>query len=163
GWTPPATFVTCRTLPPSGSATYTCMSPPRFEMNAIRFPSGDQRGEFSVLSPPTSSVDAPDPSDGTTQMSALRFPVATSVVVVTYATIFPSGDSWGSETGTAASRSFSVIGRAANAGAAGASVARAATTARFSRMPPLSHAGPDVTPGLKARLHRCRPDLQGRV
>ena len=49
-------------------------------------PSGAQRGVFSVLSPPTSSFGGPEPSAGTTQMSALRLPVATSVVVRTNAT-----------------------------------------------------------------------------
>ena len=51
------------------------------------------------------------PSAGTIQMSALRFPVATSVVVRTNATDLPSGDSCGSDTRTVPMRSVMVIGR----------------------------------------------------
>src|SRR4051812_21987366 len=96
-------------------------------MNASR-PSGSQRGVFSVLSVAINAFGGDAPSAATTQMSVLRLPVATSVVVRVNATVRPSGDSCGSPTRTAASRSAIVIGRAANAGAAASRPANAAST-----------------------------------
>jgi hypothetical protein len=66
GCTPDASFVTCRMLPPSASATNACISPSRFEMNAMCLPSGAHRGVFSVLSPPINSFGALAPSAATT-------------------------------------------------------------------------------------------------
>src|SRR4029078_2333629 len=100
-----------RTLPPLMSATYTCGAPARGEIKAIFRPSGENRGVLSVLLPAISSFDGPDPSAGTIQMSALRSPDFTFVVVRTKLTREPSGDNCGSLTRTAASRSSIVIGR----------------------------------------------------
>src|SRR5436190_17534053 len=99
-------------------------------MNATCEPSGSQRGVFSLLSPPTSSRGAADPSAGTIQMSAFRLPVATSVVVRTNSTWRPSGESCGSLTRTAPSKSWMVMGRAAAAGAAHERSAAAHAAAR---------------------------------
>src|SRR6185436_18603391 len=106
-------------------------------MNARRLPSGDHRGEFSVFSPPTSSFGAPEPSAGTAQMSALRLPVGTSVIVRTNTTVLPSGESCGSETRTAPSRSAMVIGRAAKAETADRKTAAADAAAYQYFMTPI--------------------------
>src|SRR5207248_10962979 len=88
-------------------------SPSRVDMNAMWRPSGAQRGVSSLLPPAMSCRGGPEPSAGTTQMSALRVPLVRSVVVRTNATSLPSGDSCGSETRIAPIRSVIAIGRAA--------------------------------------------------
>src|SRR4051812_1970993 len=137
GCTPCGSLVTWRMLLPSASAMN--RSPPllRVEMNAIRRPSGDHRGVFSDLSPPIRRRGGAEPSAGTTQMSALRLPLATSVVVRTKATSLPSGESCGSDTRIAPIRSWIVIGRAAAAGAASSrSVATHQRPRKIHFMPP---------------------------
>src|SRR5204863_8123192 len=108
-------------------------SPSRVEMKARCLPSGAQRGVFSVLPPPINSVGAELPSAATTQMSAFRAPLATSVVVRTNATDLPSGDSCGSAMRTAPSKSWIVIARSANAGVA---AAKNATASKWDFMKP---------------------------
>ena len=53
----------------------------RFEMNAICFPSGVNRGEFSVLSPPINSLGGVDPLAGTVQIFGFLRPVSNAVAV----------------------------------------------------------------------------------
>src|SRR5688572_16120901 len=100
-------------------------------MNAIRLPSGDGRGVLSLLSAAINAFGADEPSEATVQMSALRAPLLRSVVVRTNRTDFPSAESCGSETRTAASRSSIVIARPlwARAGACAANTAAASAAA----------------------------------
>ena len=65
-------------------------------MKRTRLPSGKNRGELSFFSPPMNSVGGADPSAGTTQISALRRPDSSAVVVRTKSTRRPSGESCGS-------------------------------------------------------------------
>ncbi len=97
---------------PSASAVYTWGVPSRAEMKAMR-PLGRNRGESSLLGLWISGLGGADPSAGTTQMSGLRLPEARSVVVRTNKTRRWSGESWGSLTRTALSRSSSAMGRLA--------------------------------------------------
>src|SRR5437667_11602359 len=80
-------------------------------MNAICLPSGVNRGEFSVLSPPINSFDGADPSAGTDQMSAFLRPLSNAVVVRVNITCLPSGEIRGAETRFAVIKSSFVIGR----------------------------------------------------
>ena len=101
-------------------------------MNAIALPSGDQRGVFSVFSPAMSGCSAPPDRRrrGATQMSAFRLPADRSVVVRTNATVRPSGESCGSATRTASSRSRIVIARPDCARSASVPVPKTAATTR---------------------------------
>src|SRR3989442_15761576 len=80
-------------------------------MNAICLPSGVNRGEFSVLSPPINSFDGADPSAGSDQMSAFLRPLSNAVVMRVNITCLPSGEIRGSETRIAVIKLSIVIGR----------------------------------------------------
>src|SRR5262245_55336370 len=111
-------------------------------MKAIVLPSGAQRGVLSddgpVMSALLSDIPSP-PVVGATQMSAFRRPAGISVVVRTNATVRPSGESCGSVTRTATSRSWIVIARRACAASVTAThTQRQPTTATRARMGPRS-------------------------
>src|SRR5438093_4923485 len=80
-------------------------------MKTICLPSGVNRGEFSVFSPPVNTFGGADPSAGTDQMSAFLRPVSNAVVVRVNTTCLPSGEIRGSETRIAVIKSSIVIGR----------------------------------------------------
>src|SRR5438046_9619270 len=80
-------------------------------MKTICLPSGVNRGEFSVFSPPINSFDGADPSAGTDQMSAFLRPLSNAVVVRVNITCLPSGEIRGSETRIAVIKSSIIIGR----------------------------------------------------
>ena len=87
------------------------MPPSRVDRKASVRPSGENRGAVSLASPAINAFGGADPSAGTAQMSALRFPDLRSVVVRTNSTRLPSGASCGSVTRTAPIRSSIVIAR----------------------------------------------------
>src|SRR5262245_16714751 len=80
-------------------------------MNAIRLPSGVKRAVFSARSPAMSTFGDADPSEGTTQISELRFPESRAVVVLVKMTRLPSGEMSGSLTRMAVIKSSMVMGR----------------------------------------------------
>ena len=79
-------------------------------MNAMR-PLDMNRGVSSPFGPSMNGFGAAEPSAETIQMSAFRLPEARSVVVRVNNTRRPSGESCGSPTRTAVSRSATAIGR----------------------------------------------------
>jgi len=112
GCTPAPSVVMARAFFPSPSATYSCGAPSRVETNAMRSLER-KRGESSPFGPSMNGRGGAEPSAGTVQMSAFRLPDARSVVVRTKSTRRPSGESCGSPTRTAVSRSSSAMGRLA--------------------------------------------------
>ena len=82
-WTPIARVVIFRTLPPVASAMYTCGAPSRDEMNATCLPSWTNRGVFSLVSPPISSLAADDPSAAHSRYRHFACRLLRSVVVRT--------------------------------------------------------------------------------
>src|SRR5258708_21132 len=72
--------------PPLALMTYTSKFPPALESNAIRVPSGDQRGHPVIAAPSDVNCTAPDPSLPQTQTS--HRPERSEVNTI----LVPSGD-----------------------------------------------------------------------
>src|ERR1700716_1448675 len=89
-------LVTCLGLAPSGSISQICDDPPRSEIYAMRFESGDQRGR--ELASPSCVIcrGAPPPSRGVTQTCVGFLFEVTSTVCTVKATQRLSGEIWGS-------------------------------------------------------------------
>ena len=101
-------FVNWKASPPSVGITQICRSPLRSDTKASLLPSGDHLGLLSVLGPDVNCLGLVLPQVDVIQICERYSLAFSSIIVLTYAIRFPSGETCGSDTNTSLYKSSGV-------------------------------------------------------